>query len=151
VAENEITLSRWNSYELWRFEYEELAEGALFFAEDALGDQFCIYGGNICSFTAETGDIKPLAESLEGWAERILKDYRVLTGYPVLHLWQEKNGPLPVGSRLMTKLPFVLGGKCVLDNLYALSAVSGMRSRGNIARQIRDVPNGSHVRFRLVD
>ncbi len=151
VHENEITLSRWNSFELWRFEYGDLAEGALFFAEDAFGDQFCIYGENVCSFAAETGELKPFAESLESWAEHILKDYQVLTGYPLLHLWQEKNGSLPIGSRLMPKLPFVLGGEYSLDNLYALSAVSGMRSRGNLARQIKDVPDGSRVQFRLVE
>jgi len=151
VAENEITLSRWNSFELWRYEYGDLAERALFFAEDAFGDQFCIYDRQVCSFSAETGDIKPLAQSFEGWAERILKDYSLLTGYPTLHLWQKQNGPLPAGSRLMTKLPFVLGGKCDLDNLYAISAVSGMRSRGNIARQIKDVPEGAQIRLRPVE
>ncbi len=151
VQEGEITLSRWNSFELWRFEYGELAEGLLFFAEDALGDQFCICGENVCSFTSETGELKTLADSLEGWAERILKEYKVLTGYPLLHLWQEKNGPLPIGTRLMPKLPFVLGGKYSLDNLYALSAVSGMRSRGNLAHQLKDVPDGSRVQFRLID
>src|SRR5215831_3621378 len=31
----EIPLNRWNSFELWRFEYGDLADRMLFFAEDA--------------------------------------------------------------------------------------------------------------------
>jgi hypothetical protein len=69
----------------------------------------------------------------------------------LLHLWQEKNGALPIGARFMPKLPFVLGGKYSLDNLYALSAVSGMRSRGNLARQLKEVPDGARVEFRVVE
>jgi hypothetical protein len=51
----------------------------------------------------------------------------------------------------MPKIPFVLGGKYSLDNLYALAAVSGMKTRGNIARQIKDLPDGSRVEFRIIE
>src|SRR6266568_426623 len=45
--ENEMTLSRWNSFGLWRHEYGELADKKLFFAEDACGNQFCLHEGQI--------------------------------------------------------------------------------------------------------
>jgi hypothetical protein len=147
----EITLRQWNSSTLWRSEYGELAEGALFFAEDAFGNQYCVHEGHVCAFDAETGELSVLADDLEKWASRLLVEYRVLTGYPLLHEWQERNGALPVGRRLMPKVPFVLGGDYSLANLYSLTAVSAMRSRGNLARQLKGVPDGAQVEFRVID
>src|SRR5207245_6232815 len=113
----------------------------LFFAEDVFGDQFCLHEGRVCSFDAETGELKVLGHSLEDWAKRILDDYELLTGYPLIHKWQELHGPVPIGTRLMPKIPFVLGGGYSLDNLYVLASVSAMKSRGNLARQIKDLPD----------
>jgi len=78
-------------------------------------------------------------------------EYRALTGYPLLHEWQEKNGALPVGRRLMPKVPFVLGGDYSLAYLYSPAAVSAMKSRGNLARQLKGVPDGSQVEFRVIE
>jgi hypothetical protein len=149
--ENEMTLSRWNAFGLWRHEYAGLADKMLFFAEDAFGDQFCLIEGKVCSFDAETGEVKSVASSFEDWARRLLKEYDVLTGYPLMHQWQVKQGALPVGMRLMPKIPFVLGGQFALDNLYTIAAVSGMRTRGNLAKQIKDLPDGAQVEFRIIE
>src|SRR5215467_2735322 len=94
----EVALSHWNSFKLWRFEYGDLADRMLFFAEDAFGNQFCLHDGRVRSFDAETGELSHVADDLEGWARRVLAEYHVLTGYPLLHQWQQKNGALPVGS-----------------------------------------------------
>lgn len=147
----ELTLRQWNSPNLWRFEYGELVEGAFFFAEDAFGNQFCAREDCIYSFEAETGELNVLADDLEEWARRVLKEYDMLTGYPLLRQWQEKNGALPAGMRLMPKIPFVLGGEYSLANLYPLGAVSAMRSRGNLARQIKDLPDGTQVEFHIIE
>jgi hypothetical protein len=149
--EKEMTLSRWNAFGLWQYEYAGLADKMLFFAEDAFGDQFCLSEGKVCSFDAETGEVKAMASSFEEWARRLLKEYDVLTGYPLLHQWQVKQGALPVGMRFMPKIPFVLGGQFALDNLYTIAAVSGMRTRGNLARQIKDLPDGAQVEFRVIE
>jgi hypothetical protein len=151
VAGKEMTLSQWNTFPLWRFEYAELADRTLFFAEDAFGNQFCLHGGRVCSFDAETGEMNSLSKDIQGWVQQILSDYAVLTGHPLMHLWQEKNGSIPAGARLMPKIPFVLGGQYSLENLYALSAVSAMKTRGNLARQLKDLPDGSQVEFRVIE
>lgn len=147
----ELTLRQWNAPDLWRFEYEELTQGAFFFAEDAFGNQFCAREGRVYSFDAETGELSAIADDLEGWARRLLEDYLELTGYPLLHQWQEKNGSLPVGTRLVPKRPFVLGGEYSLANLCSMGAVSAMKSRGNLARQIKDLPDGAGVEFRIIE
>lgn len=58
---------------------------------------------------------------------------------------------MPIGSRLLPKQLFVLGGSFDVDNLYALDAVKGMQLRAEIARQIRDLPDGTSVTLRLTD
>lgn len=149
--EGEMTLSRWNSFGLWRHEYADLADTKLFFAEDAFGNQFCFHDGGIWSFDAETGGLETCGKTLEEWAERILEDYQLLTGHPLLHQWHVRNGALPNGQRLLPKVPFVLGGEYVLENLRAIAAISGMKTRGNLARQIRDLPDGAQVQFRIIE
>ncbi|MGD9644213.1 MAG: hypothetical protein AB7U73_00785 [Pirellulales bacterium] len=42
-----------------------------------------------------------------------------------------------------------VGGDYVLENLYALDDVKGMRFRASIANQIRDLPDGTKIRFRI--
>jgi hypothetical protein len=99
AASSGPSLSEWNSHELWRHEYGDLARDKLFFAEDAFGNQFCIEGDHIYTFDAETGTCERLCGSLEEWAETILGDYNVLTGYPLLHAWQSAHGGLPSNER----------------------------------------------------
>ena len=151
TPERAVSLTSWNERNFWRNSFSGLADGLLFFAEDIFGGQFAFRGEKIVAFDPETGDVQPLANDLEDWAEQVMVRYRVLTGYPLAHQWQEQNGPLPAGHRLLPKTPFVLGGKFVVCNLYPLEAVKGMRLRGELAVQIRDLPDGAQVQFNIVD
>ena len=136
---------------LWRKEYGDLANGLLFFAEDILQDQFCLASEQrgVFRFHAETGQTSFVAESLESWAERVLNNYRVETGWPLAHEWQAKFGPLPQGQRLMPKLPFFMGGEYALGNLWAGNPLEGMRYKGELAMQTRDLPNGTKVKLNI--
>lgn len=148
-CDTELGLADWNAEHLWRGEYAALAQDMLFFAEDAFGNQFCLHKQRVCSFDAETGEVVVKGRSLEEWAGRVLADYEVETGYPLIHEWQQQNGALPAGQRLLPKLPFVLGGKYELANLHALDAVKGMRWRGSIAVQIKDLPDGAQIHLNI--
>ncbi|TLG92173.1 SMI1/KNR4 family protein, partial [Pseudomonas edaphica] len=79
----------------------------------------------------------------------LVSDYEVLTGYPLAHRWQKKKGQLAAGKRLLPKIPCVLGGGFVLNNLYSIDAVKGMKLRADIARQIKDLPDGAQIKLRL--
>src|SRR6266516_1930456 len=137
--EGQMTLSRWNSHGVWKYEYEGIADGKLFFAQEGFGNQFCIFENQIWFFDAESGDLELSANTLEQWAAKILTDYEMQTGYPLVHQWQLRNGQLHQDHRLMPKMPFVLGGKYELENLYSLKAISAMRTRGNLAKQIKNL------------
>ncbi len=148
--EKEIGLDEWNSDVLWRNEYQGMADGCLFFAEDVFGGQFCIKGNKIYTFDPETGALDYLADDIEGWVTAIISDYEVLTGYPLAHQWQEHHGQLPAKKRLLPKVPFVAGGEFTLDNLYLNDAIDGMKFRADIANQIKDLPDGAKIQFNVV-
>lgn len=146
-----IGLDEWNDDGLWRAEYQGMADGCLFFAEDVFGGQFCIKDGKVSTFDPETGALEYLADDIEGWAAAIVGNYDVLTGYPLAHQWQSQNTQLPAGKRLLPKTPFVAGGEFDLENLYLVDAVEGMKFRADIANQIRNLPDGAQIRFDVID
>ncbi|MFA9430360.1 SMI1/KNR4 family protein [Egicoccus sp. AB-alg2] len=150
-AAGERSMQAWNEPALWRAVYDDLAAEGLCFAEDVFGGQFVLLHGEVSTFDPETGARDWLAPDLEGWAEAVLDDYAVLTGHPLAHAWQAQHGPLQAGQRLVPKIPFVLGGEFTVENLHALDAVEGMRRRGALARQLRDLPDGARVTYRVVD
>jgi hypothetical protein len=127
-----------------------MADGYVFFAEDAFGSQFAVRDDIILTFDPETGDAQPMASSIEDWSDQLLADHDVLTGFPVAHAWQVQNGSLAPGMRLVPRWPFVLGGEFVEQNVYPLDAVQGMKVRAELARQIRDHPDGTRVTYRVI-
>jgi len=141
---------RWNSPGLWRFEYQSLTDGCFFFAEDVFGGQFCIADGEVHTFDPETAVKESIADSIEGWAAELLARYRVLTGHPLAREWQARNGAIPAFKRLVPKQPFVCGGEFEVENLYAADAVEAMRFRGHLASEIKDLPDGAAIRWKVV-
>ena len=147
----EIGLDDWNSPGLWRSSFGGMTDGCFFFAEDAFGIQFALREADVCTFDPETGIQETFARDLEGWASLILEDYNLHTGYPLAHAWQVVHGRIPIGKRLLPKMPFVAGGEFAVENLYAHDAIQGMLFRAEIAKQIKDLPDGAKIRFEIKD
>jgi hypothetical protein len=145
-------IMQWNEPALWRTTYGDLIpEAEVFFAEDAFGNQFSFDPkAGFCFFDAETGDKKPIADSVSDWASAVLVDWDYLSGYRPAEAWQKHNRSLMPGERLIPKHPIVLGGSFEISNLMAWPDDKGMRSRGFLARQIKDLPDGSQISFRLI-
>ena len=144
-------IEKWNLGDSWKACYEGAADGYLFFAEDILGEQFALGKDRVHRFDPETAGVEEVAENLEGWASRILERYEYETGYPLARDWKEENGVLPPGERLLPKIPFILGGAYHLSNLYALDAVKGMKFRGDMWRQLRDLPPCTKVTLKITE
>ncbi|MCC5953162.1 MAG: SMI1/KNR4 family protein [Acidimicrobiia bacterium] len=146
-----MSLELWNAPDLWRRDYDVLTAGLVFFAEDVFGGQFALSDDGVGVFDPETGDVEAIAPDLSSWAAVVMGDYDLLTGYPIAHDWQVLHGPLVEGERLVPKLPFVTGGAFEVGNLYASDAVEGMRARAHLAIQIRDLPDGTQITYRIVE
>jgi len=144
-------LERWNAAELWKNSFEGLAEGYLCFAQDIFGVQFCIRDGGVYSFDPEIAETVFLASSLDEWAAMIMADYDFLCGYPIARLWQEQHGALPLNCRLVPKTPFFGGGEFAVENLKMVACDEGMRLRGPVASQLKNIPDGAAVQFRTSD
>ena len=145
-----LDLASWNSETLWVSRYALFnLPTLLFFAEDLFGNQFAISDSGVVSFDPETGELAPLADSLQSWCDVLLSDFNAHTGYPVAHEWQAKHGPLEPGYRLIPKVPFVAGGAFRVDNLLAMNEAEGMAYRADFANQIRDLPDGAEIRIRF--
>ena len=82
-SERSIGLVEWNMPGLWKQEYLSFVDPGLCFAEDIFGNQFSIKDGSIKYFQIETGEMKPIAPSVEKWAELILSEDRLWTGWPI--------------------------------------------------------------------
>jgi hypothetical protein len=145
-----LGIVEWNDESLWRNQYVEDLAGALFFAEDLFGGQFCIRDGEVWTFEPETGAFEQMSPTIGDWGLEILADSDLRTGRPLADEWRTKEHALQTGRRLLPKRPFVLEGKYEIDNLYSIGDVEGMRFRASIANQIRDVPDGSTVEIKLV-
>jgi hypothetical protein len=150
-TDSEHGLLSWNRPDVWRQEYQGAADRGIFFAEDIFGHQFSSENGAVFLFDTETDTYEPFAADLEDWASVILEDFRATTGHPLAHEWQAANGPLPLGQRLAPKIPFVLGGEYSASNLYAIDTAKALRFRASLAGQIRDLPDGTQIKFTVVD
>src|SRR5260370_16262680 len=133
--EGVMDLETWNSTDVWREAYGDLANGYLFFGEDILGNQFCLNQDGIDSLDAETGQVTHLADRL------VIKEYEFHTGYLLAHGWQLANRPLNPGERLVPKTLFVTGGGFPKQNLYAVDSRKGMRVPGHLSPPIKDPPH----------
>jgi hypothetical protein len=143
-------ISEWNARDLWKADYRGLADNIFCFAEDVFGRQFVVHNDKVSVFEPETGAIDVIASSLEEWAAIMLLDFKQMTAHALAHSWQSIHGPLHPRHRLMPKRPFVLGGDYAIENLAALDSVRIMKSLGNLASQIHDLPDGANIQFKVL-
>jgi hypothetical protein len=141
------SLWEWNENQLWRNVYGSAAPHGLCFSHDIFGTQFVLYDERVYQFDPETAETSFLADDLESWARIILDDYDFFTGHTVAHEWQSTYGPVEHRHRLLPITPFVLGGEYRIGNLVSEEASMAMRIRGRLAREIRDLPDGSQVTY----
>jgi hypothetical protein len=139
----------WNAPDLWKADYCGLADDMFCFAEDIFGGQFVFRDQTISYFNPETAELREMASDLEAWASNILDDYDFLTGYGFAHQWQSAHGKLKDRDRLMAITPFSLGGEYQVTNFAAIDSVRLMKSMGNIAHQLHNLPNGARVRLTI--
>jgi hypothetical protein len=142
-------LDRWNDAQLWIAEYGELADGLSFFAEDAFGNQFAWDGAGVVRFTAETGTREWMSDSAAAWANIVADDQDQWLNRWLHEDWVARNGPLAPSMHLAPKVPFAFGNPWEAAELFAVDRWDDMGFKGSIAHQLKDVPDGSKVRFVL--
>jgi hypothetical protein len=64
-------------------------------------------------------------------------------------LGEAKFSLLPPGRKFCLKIPAVLGGKYAAENLGTIALEELIAFSGDIAHQIKDLPDGARVRLKL--
>ena len=145
-CEGTLNVVEWNRFETWKssYLYHDLTK-VICFGLNIFGDQFCFDSEGFGRLDAETAEIERLGDNLEEWAETIMAEPDYYLGWSIGREWQKRNGPLGSNMRLVPKIPFILGGKFEVDNLYCLDAMKSMQMRGEICTQLHEHPDGSTI------
>jgi hypothetical protein len=88
----------------------------------------------------ELGRLQTDQEFLQDW---YMRDFVALAN--------DLCGPLSQGRKYCLKIPGVLGGAYGRDNLATAPLVELVRLSGDIARQIKDLPDSAQIRLRTVE
>lgn len=122
--------------------YESVKLTDIPFAQDQVGDQFLIRDSRVVRLSGETGDIEPLASSLEDFFMRLSEDIQGFLNVGLGYTMQP-------GQLLFASPPFVLqeaGADALLKPMHAEEVIL---FHAHVARQIRDVPDGGEVEFKI--
>ncbi len=139
-------LGQWNHRATWRYTYGELTDRLFFFAQDLFGVQFAIDNReHVVRFDPETAERDHIGPSLEDWAAWLLEEPDVRGAHRYATAWQDIHGALEHTTRLIPLRFFTLGGSYDHDNIVVRDAVTCMRIRGPLARQMHDLPDGARV------
>jgi hypothetical protein len=134
----------------WRL-YPEVRQADVPFAEDCMGDQFLLRDGVVLKLAAETGDVESLGVNLQQFFEAVAADpVEYLSLHPLLQ-HQRDGGRLEPGQLLAAFPPFCTKQSADSVSLAAISAGEQRHFLVGMAAQVRNLPEGGNIDFRVVD
>jgi len=117
------------------------------FAEDAMGDQFLIRRDVVWRLDAETGAIASTNLRLNEFDEAARADPDHFLQLAPLHQFLSEGGRLEPGQLLSVYPPFVFEESAGSVSMKAVATLERRRYLADLARQLRDVPDGASTRF----
>jgi hypothetical protein len=145
-------LPDWNKLESWRSEYRELIKKSfVFFAEDVFGNQFAFDGERVVYFDAENGRATPFANSFSEWLSTILEDPADTLQLMTYKNWLKQGQQLQPSEHLCPTYPFIVKADPPLHELYPVNSVEDMRHKGHFALQIKDIPDGTQIKIKVIE
>jgi hypothetical protein len=121
------------------------------FAEDCMGDQFLLRAGQVWRLAAETGEVEPLGLGLGEFLQQAQSDpVDSLSLQPLLQ-FQQEGGRLEPGQLLASFPPCCAQESVETVCLAAVATDERRRFLARLAAQLRDVPDGGTIEFRLMD
>jgi hypothetical protein len=119
------------------------AAGDLFVRDD---------GGNVLRLDTGGGELERVAPSIEAFEHALSDPDRAaeLLLLPVVYAFEARHGALGTTECLgFTTLP-ILGGSYTVENRYRLPVREHASFTGDLHRQLRDLPDGTAVRIKIV-
>jgi hypothetical protein len=124
--------------------YESLQVTDIPFAQDLFGDQLFVRDGAVLQLAAESGEVGPLANGLADFFRRVSEDIEGFLNVSLNHTMQP-------GQLLLAYPPFVFKESGAGASLRPVRADEVILFHANLARQIRDVPEGGTVDLKITD
>jgi hypothetical protein len=122
--------------------YPAVQESDIPFAEDALGDQFLLRD--------EVVYIESLDAGLYDFDQAVRSDPVDYLGLAPLENFRAQGGALAPGQLLSVYPPFVLQGDGGDPSYRAIDSLDRRRSLASLARQLRELPDGTQVCINVV-
>ena len=133
----------WHGPKAFHTLYDDVRTSDVPFAQNQFGDQFLIREGVVLRLAAETGEIERLSDSLHDFFSRIRSDIEQFLNVGLGHGMQP-------GHLLHAYPPFCFQESGAKASLAPLPASEVILFHADLARQIRDVPDGGKVEFKPI-
>lgn len=119
------------------------------FAQDALGDQFLLRGGHVHRLAAETGTLESLGVDLVGFDAAVRADPVEYLSLAPLQAFRAEGGVLQPGQLLNVYPPYCVDNANRGRSYRAIGAANRLAFLSSLASQLRELPDGTAVRFDL--
>jgi hypothetical protein len=137
----------WESEDAFHRHYRSMEKTDIPFAQDALGDQYFLRSGIVYRLSAECDEADSLDVDLHEFLEQVQKDpVDTLNLIPLQNFW-ESEGKLQPGQLLSVMPPFVVAQDDTEYSYRAIDALDRLGFLADLARQIRDLPDGASITF----
>ena len=123
--------------------YDSVRVSDIPFAQDQVGDQFILRDGSIHRLAAETGEIVSFCSGFAEFLAGVENDIEQFLNVGLQH-------KLEPGQLLHAYPPFCFASPNG-NSLRALSATEVILVHADLARQIRDLPDGAQVVLKVID
>jgi hypothetical protein len=134
----------WRGPKAFHVLYDGVRSADIPFAQDQVGDQFLMREGAVLRLSAETGDTEQLSNSLQDFFARASSDIEGFLNVGLSHRMQP-------GQLLQAYPPFCFQESGAGASLRPIAASELILFHADLARQIRDVPDGGQVEFKATD
>jgi hypothetical protein len=124
--------------------FDEVRPSDIPFAQDQVGDQFLIRDGVVLRLWAETGEIKGLADSLDEFLSKVTSDIEGFLNVDLRRVMEP-------GQILHAYPPFCTGESAQGVSLRPVPATEALLFHANLAKQIREAPDGGKIEFKVSD
>jgi hypothetical protein len=136
----------WRGSSAFHCNYPNLRPTDIPFAEDALGDQFVLREEVVHRLATETGDLQSLATDVVTFIAQIEADPITTLSLEPLVAFERTGGRLEPGQLLSVYPPYCVGAEGA-RSFRAIASSDRLDFLASLARQIRDLPDGTAIRL----
>ena len=133
----------WRGPEAFHGTYDAVRPDDVPFAQDLFGDQFLLRRGAVWRLFAETGEMEEMTETFGEFMAHVSED--------IDEFLNVREASLEPGQLMLAYPPFCMEGSGSKASLGAVPALEAIAFHANVARQLKDVPDGAKIEFKTVD